>query len=277
MKTLYMPLALLAGLASGVAAQTVSDNSGSSSVTYFSEAKSDADGGTSGSNTYQVTAAIGQIDPSVRTSATYRLDGGFTASLGVTTNGPWVTSAGPQYVTPRTSNIVWITGSRLNFGPAAVTVSGVPATVIATSATDIAVRMPPLPSPGWHEIKLTNNGGTTSLERGIGVLPMMYTTSAAVPNKAFDLIFKGTQGDSVVWALGFNPGPVVPLLNFLHGLTISTSFVRILPTLRITDSSGELRMKFPAVPFLVTVYTQGLFLSSNPGYSPGSFSNMVKF
>ena len=277
MKTLYISLALVAGLGSNLAAQIHTDNSGSSSVSYFSESKSDADGGQAQSTTYRVTAAIGQIDPGVRTSATYRLDGGFAGTLGVTATGPWLTSAAPHFVTPRTTNLVWLSGTRLNVGVTTVTVSTKPATVVAKSATDMAIRMPALPTPGWHEIKLTNSSGTTSLERGIGVLPMMFTEGAAASNSPFDLVFKGSKGDSVVWALGFGPGPVIPLGNYLHGLTINTSFVRILPTLAITANSGEFRLPVPPVPFVFTIYSQGLFLSANPGYSPGSFSNMVSF
>jgi hypothetical protein len=81
----------------------------------------------------------------------------------------------------------------------------------------------------------------------------------------------------IVWALGFAPGPKFKLDNFLYGLTINPSPIRLLPGFAITDSSGEFRLAIPPVPFCVTLYTQALFLSKNPGYSPGSFSNRVSF
>ena len=37
------------------------------------------------------------------------------------------------------------------------------------------------------------------------------------------------------------------------------------------------RFPVPPVPFVFKIYSQGLFVSTNPGYSPGSFSNMVSF
>ena len=52
---------------------------------------------------------------------------------------------------------------------------------------------------------------------------------------------------------------------------------RILPTMVIPNNSGELRLPIPPVPFVFTIYAQGLFLTANPGYSPGSFSNMISF
>jgi len=277
MKTLYMSLAALAGMGGDLVAQTFTDNSGSSSITYFSESKSDADGGLAQSFTYRLAAAIGQIDPGVRTSTTYRFEGGFTATIPVVTKGPWVTTAFPGFVTPLTTNIVWLSGTRLNVGTTIVTVSGKPATVVAVSATDVAIQMPTLPTPGWHEVKLTTANGSTSLERGIGVLPIMFADGAAASNKRFDLVFKGTKGDVIIWALGFTPSPPIQLGPFLHGLTIAGGFIRVLPSLAITEDSGELRLPVPPVPFITTVHSQGLFLTSNPGYSPGSFSNRVSF
>lgn len=280
MKTLHVSLALALGLVANQASgQTFTDNSGSSSVNYFSASKSDADGGSAGSTTYRVAAEIGQLDPAVRTSSTYRLAGGLGATLGVRTTGPWVTSAVPRFHTPRSTNLVWLSGQRLASSGAgtSVTVGGKPAAIVAQSPTDVAIRMPNLPDPGYHEVKISNRLGTTHLERGVGVLPMMFTEGAAASNAPFTLVFKGTKGDSIIWALGFGPGPKLPLGGFLHGLTLNTSFFRVLPTLGIPDNSGELRLPIPPVPFVFTIYAQGLFLTANPGYSPGSFSNMLSF
>jgi hypothetical protein len=32
-----------------------------------------------------------------------------------------------------------------------------------------------------------------------------------------------------------------------------------------------------ATPYSIPIHVQALFLSNNPGYSPGSFSNAIKF
>lgn len=277
MKTLYIPLAALVGLGGALSAQTITDSSGSSSVNYFSESKGQADGGSSSSTTFALTATVGQHEPGKRNSATYYLSGGFIGTLDAVSAGAWITSASPTFHTPRSTNLIWLTGTRLNVGTPAVTISGKPASVIASSPTDVAVRLPMLPDPGWHSIALTNSLGTTSIERGVGVLPMLYTDGAAASNVSFDLVFKGTKNDFVIWALGFNSGPKIPIAPYLHGLTLNASFVKILPSFQITDASGEFRLPIPPVPFVFTIYCQSLFITTNPGYSPGSFSNRVSF
>lgn len=274
-----LAVASLALVMGSVAAQNVTDNSGSASVSYFSESRTSADGGRSTSASYALQSSIGNHDPNFSVSPSYQLRGGFTSTIDTTANGPWVTAATPHYVTPRNSSLVWLRGTQLSFaGPATtVTVSGKPATVVASSSTDVAVRVPPLLAPGWHPVTVKNSLGSSSLERGFGVLPILYTEGAPASEKAFDLIFKGTKGDSVIWALGFGKGQPIPIGNFLHGFEMWTAFFRTLPTLPITADSGELRLSIPPVPFQVKVYVQGLFITKNPAYSPGSFSNRLEF
>jgi hypothetical protein len=48
------------------------------------------------------------------------------------------------------------------------------------------------------------------------------------------------------------------------------------PGARITDSSGILRLSIPASPITTTIYLQGLFSTTNPGYAPVSFSNLLR-
>ncbi len=261
-----------------LSAQTVTGNSGSASVHYFSESRTSADGGSSGSTTYALTSTIGDDEVSRSNSPTYFLSGGFVSTIDVKTGGPWITSATPHFVTPRNSNLIWLTGTRLVIGGApTVTVSGKAATVVAKSNTDVAVRIPPLLVPGWYGVELSNSGGKSSLERGFGVLPIIYTEGAAAPSTPFDLVFKGTKGDQVIWALGFSPSAPVKIGNYLHGFTMASGFFRVLPTILITANSGEFRLSIPPVPFNVPIYVQGLFVTSNPSYSPGSFSNRLNF
>ena len=279
MKTLIssVPLAMCVALSS-LAAQTGTDNSGSGSVTYFSESKTTAPGGSSTSTTYALTGMVGEQGSARSTSTTYDLAGGFSAMVPTNTFGPWLISVNPLVSPPRGTGLVWLSGTRLDLGNApTVKVSGRPATVVAKSGTDIAVRLPTLSAPGWHQIELTNSQGVTSLERGLAVLPLLYTEGAPGSNVPFDLIFKGTKNDLVFWGLGFNPGPKIPLLSYLHGLTISTSFVRILPSFVISATSGEFRMRIPPVPFNFPIFTQALFVTNDAGYAPGSFSNMLRF
>jgi IPT/TIG domain len=268
---------VIALVVNGLEAQ-ISDSSASGGLTYFSTTHSNAAGAKTGSATYALRGSIGDQAPAAANSTTYAVAGGFLATLEAASAGPWLTSASARIVGPRSTDLVWLRGARLNLGGApTVTVSGRAATVVAKSNTDVAIRLPSLPTPGWHEVELKNSGGTTSLERGLGVLPILYTEGAPASNAPFDLIFKGTRGDVVAWALGVSPGPVIPVANFLHGLTINTSFVRVLPTIRISDPSGEFRMSIPPVPFRVAIYIQAMFVTSNRDYTPGSFSNMLRF
>jgi hypothetical protein len=265
------------GLATGLPAQTFTDSSGSSSVTYFTESRSDSDGGTATSATYALTATIGQADPSNASSATYLLAGGFPGTLDATSTEPWLTAAQPQFVMPRSTDLVWLSGARLDLGTPTVDLSGRAATLVAQSGSDVAVRLPSLPAPGFHEIALHNAAGTTSLERGIGVLPMLFTEGAAASDTSFDLVFKGTKGDMIIWAVSRGPGQLFGFSPYLHGLTIDLTVFRVLDSLLITKDSGELRFSVPPVPFQFPAYFQALFLTSNPGYAPGSFSNVLSF
>jgi len=263
--------------APGVAmAQRHADGAASSSLTYFSETHSVADGGSAHSATYALTATIGQTVPGEANSATYSLRGGFVSALDAVSVEPWLTFASPSYVMPRSTDLVWLSGTRLDLGASTVTVSGRPAAVVASSATDVAIRMPALSDPGWHAITLQNAAGTTSLDRGIAVLPLMYTDGAPASETEYDIVFRGSQGDVVIWAIGVSPGMRLSIAPYLHGLTISASYIKLLPSMMVSAPDGEIRFSVPATPTTIPLYVQGLFLTSNAGYAPGSFSNLLK-
>lgn len=279
---LFVPLAVAAGLTASFAlpAQTVTDSSGSSSPNYFSESKASADGGAAQSVTYALTATVGQGEPADASSATYSLVGGFIGTLDAVSTEPWLTAARPILNKPRNPKLVWLSGSRLDLANVpTVMISGTPATIVAKSQTDVAIQLPSFLDPGWHEITYTNGGGTTSLERGLGILPMIYTDRAPAAEKAFDIVFKGTPNDFVFWAVAFQPGPKFPIGQYLHGITLSATFFRVLTPFTIPANTDEVRFSVPPTVFGIDVYVQGLFLNMNPnsGYDPGSFTNMLKF
>lgn len=257
-------------------AQKHADGSGSSSLTYFSEVHAVADGGYARSATYAVTATIGQMVGGAASSATYAVHGGFVPALDAVSIEPWLTYATPSYVMPRSKDLVWLSGARLDLGAPTVTVAGRPAAVVASSATDVAIRMPALSEPGWHSIELHNASGTTSLERGIGVLPLLYTEGAPASEVEYDIVFRGSRGDVVLWALGVSPGIRLSIAPYLHGLTISSSYIKLLPSMMVSANNGEVRFGVPTMPTTMAIYVQGLFVTSNPGYAPGSFSNLLK-
>ena len=187
-----------------------------------------------------------------------------------------MTAAQPVFVTPRSREVVWLSGARLFPGAPTVAVSGRAASVVAQSPTDVAVRLPNLPEPGWHQITLRNSSGETSLERGIGVLPMLFTDRGPAANIPFTVVFKGTRGDTILWVVGRSPAPLFQFGSYLHGLEVGLATGKVLPAMAISSNSGELRIALPAGPLQSPLYVQGLFLTSNPGYTPGSFSNVLQ-
>lgn len=260
-------------------AQVDRGSSGAAGGLYFSESSAHVDGGSAQSTTYKMAATIGAPILAGRANSTnFGVEGSFLGTLSASGSHPWVTSCLPNFVTPLSQLTVWLSGTRLDIGGTPiVTVGGKTATILSRSPTALAVRLPSLSVPGFQPIVVQNTSGSSTLPRGVGVLPMIFTEGAPASNKGFDLIFKGTQTDTIIWALGVNEGPPIPISNFLHGLTINASFVRILPTMQITSPTGELRLPIPAVPFNFKIYVQGLFVSTNPGYAPGSFSNLISF
>lgn len=258
-------------------AQNITAGAGSGGVRFFSESRSGADGGRANSTTFALTATLGRVAVGEASSANYAFVGGFPGTVEATTPAPWLAAATPRFITPRSQDLVWLSGARLYPDAPIVSVAGRAATVVAQSPADVAVRMPVLSEPGWHEIRLRNLGGETVIERGIGVLPLVYTEGAPASNTAFDLVFKGTKGDMVVWVLGQRSAPKFTFGAYLHGLTVDVSVGRVLDTLSIRSNTGELRLSVPPTPYPSPLFVQGLFLSNNPGYSPGSFSNLLEF
>lgn len=282
MKSMHLlPLTVVATLVSmgTVRAQVDRGSSGAAGGLFFSESSAHVDGGNAQSTTFKLAATVGDPIQTGRASSTnFDVEGGFLGTLSASGTSPWVTFCLPNFVSPLSQLIVWLSGTRLDIGGSpTVTVGGQAATVLSRSPTALAVRLPSLKVPGFQPIVVQNSGGSSTLSQGVGVLPMIFTEGAAASNKDFDLIFKGTQGDSIVWALGVNEGPPISIGNFLHGLTINPSFVRVLPTMQIASPTGELRLPIPGVPFNFTIYVQALFVTTNPGYAPGSFSNLLRF
>ena len=52
----------------------------------------------------------------------------------------------------------------------------------------------------------------------------------------------------------------------------------LMPGMTIATPNGEVRMPIPAVGYAAgTIYVQALFGTTNSGYAPGSFSNVLVF
>ena len=266
-------------LAAGLAAQASSDNYVLTSIQH-------APGVESFSFTYRMVASLGGgVVPERAKSINYELVGGFCARLDVDPTGkPWLLGVLPRYVTPKSAAKLWLHGSSLKLGPTpTIKIGGLAANVDTRENHLITTKLPfnagPIskPEPGWQPVTVSNTFGTTTLPEGIGILPMIYTEPAPAPNVKFDLVFKGTKGDQVIWVLAALPAPPVALGSLLYGLAVNPGTMVILPGFTIFSPSGELRFPVPATNYVGPFYVQALFVGQNSGYAPGSFSNVLVF
>ena len=129
----------------------------------------------------------------------------------------------------------------------------------------------------FRAVSVTHRGATSELPNAIGILPMLYTSRAPAPKVGFDLVMKGTQGDLMILVVAGASTPPVVLPGFLHGLEVNTAVLLPLIVGAILAPSGELRLPIPAFDYTGPAYVQALFVGNNPGYAPGSFSNVLTF
>ena len=149
--------------------------------------------------------------------------------------------------------------------------------MLSRTAESITTGLPMQFEPGWLSVEISNSHGTTVLPRGVGVLPLIETDPAPASGKEFDLVFRGTKGDQVIWALGLSQSRPLIVTGLNFGFALGPPPYIILSGFQITRDDGVLRFssraqKFPAG----LLYIQAVFLSANPGYAPGSFSNVLR-
>ncbi len=262
-------VSLLSGAVTGQAA---------ASKTVFLAGHERASGGSSQSTTYRVQCSTGAGAVIGRASSTsFVVDGGFGAGLEAPVTGrPWLTGLREIFATPVGSAMVSLYGTELDLGPSPVlTLGGQTTTAGSRERHRITTTLPPQPVPGWRTASLANPLGQSSLVDGIGILPMVFTEPSAVaPNMDLQLVFKGTQGDSVVFAIGLGQAAPTPMGGFRYGLALNPLIFFVFP---ILDPSGEFRLAIPSSPWMGPLFAQALFTSTNPGYAPGSFSNVYVF
>ena len=275
--TLLTGLLALTLAADGAAQATASKG-------FFLSATARAAGGSSASTGFSMTASFGAAAAKPAGSAGYRLVGGFTAGLDAPVTGrPWLAGALPRITTPRSGALVTLSGTELNGTAFSVKIGGQNATVLSRSENEVQVRLPFQPVPGFQPVTVSNgtvSNGTVSstLPDAIGVLPLVTTDEAPAPNRAFDIVFKGSPGDAVSWCYGMNPIIPLGIPGYLHGLALSPSSYVVMPGFSILDPSGEFRVPVPPLSYPVgTIYAQAFFFTSNAGYAPGAFSNLLRF
>jgi hypothetical protein len=250
-----------------------------SSSTYFLQSFASAGGGTAQSFQHLLDGALGACTGTT-SSSRHQLVAGFTASLDTQAPGePWLSAVSPRFVALRSGATVDLHGTALDQGGSlSVKIGGQAVTNVQSRlGHKMAVTVPDQPAPGWQPVEVTSSAGSTVLAAGIGILPMILTEPAAASEVPFGIVFKGSQGDTVVWALGIAPAAPLPLGGFGYGLALNPALILVLPGFGITGAQGELKMRFPATTYPTgSVYLQALFATANPHYGPASFSNVLR-
>jgi IPT/TIG domain-containing protein len=251
-----------------------------SGTTQFLVASEVAAGGSTQSFAHRLTGTLASGPLAKRATSTgYVLLGGFPAAIETPASGtPWLTHVAPAYAPLLGGTALTLHGTELNLGPVPqITIGGVAAVPGARTNATMQTTLPQQPVPGYQPVTVQNSYGSSTLPTGIGVLPLIDFPVAHQPNVPLGLRYLGAQGDQFVLALalGSNAAPLV-LPPFHHGLQLDLFTLVVLPAIPVTDPSGELTIGLPAVAPPVPIWLQGFSLSQNPGWSPGSFTNVTR-
>lgn len=272
----WIAIAGVLGLAAPLAAQA------SSSQSYFQTSTEHADGGQSQSPIYAMRSVTGPtlVPEPCSASATYVVEGGFTATLDATYIGrPWSTGVSPLYVGPAAGPTITIHGTELDLGAVpTVTIGGINATVQTRSIDNLTVTLPAQPEPGFQPVEITNGLGTTRVDGGIGILPILDTVCPVNSQTRIGMEYIGSPGDTAVLLLGVAPAAVgFPVLNFGYSLQIDPGFL-LASAPFVAGPDGRVFFDLPPTNLADFVVLQTLtYITVNPSYPNGSFSNLLDF
>jgi IPT/TIG domain len=237
-------------------------------------------GGRTSSAKFELVGGFGPTSNGVAPKTKrFTLGAGFAAALDVSIGtAPVVSAVTPRYPTMRGREPVVVHGTNLDAGTSPVLrLGGQTATILTRTKDKITARLPNQPAPGWRAAELRSTVGTTTLPRGVGALPLLEARPAAASGVPFGIAFKGTRGDLAVWALGIGESAPLQLPGIHHGFALNPSFFIILPGVPITAADGEFLLPFPATTYPTgTIFIQAMFTTSNPGYGPAAFSNVLR-
>ena len=212
-------------------------------------------------------------------STHYVMTGGFPATLDAPVIGrPWITGVRPFYVPQRGSPTLTIHGTELNLGPSpTVTIGGQTASVGVREVDRMSVTLPVQPVPGYQRVLVSNTMGDTVLTSGVGVLPMLELLCPLQSTVPGGLRFRGTVGDVMILALGIAIAPTPFVLDgFGYSLQIDQSFLAV-SSGYVLSGSDTIDFVVPPLTVIGTILVQAFdFGSTNPGYAPGSFTNVVR-
>lgn len=251
-----------------------------SSPTHFLVGGEVAAGGTTQSIAHRLAGSFSSGVPAARsTSTNHVLLGGFPAAGDVPVAGrPWLTGVSPAFAPLLGGTPLVLHGTELNLGAALqITVGGVGAITGARTQASVQTTLPAQPRPGYRDVHVRSTAGDSTLPRGIGVLPLLEFPVAHQANVPVVLRYLGAQGDQVVLvlALGTLPAPF-PIPGFHHGLELDLFSLLALPALPVTAADGRLEVQLPAAAPASPIFFQAFSLTQNPGWFPGSFTNVAR-
>jgi hypothetical protein len=250
-----------------------------SGLTHFLVA-SDSAGGSAQSFVHRLTGTFASGVPAARATSTgYVLLGGFPAAIESTVTGaPWLTGVAPAFGPLLGGTALVLHGTELNLGGVPqITIGGVPALTGARTNATIQTTLPAQPRPGYQAVTVQNGNGTTTLPKGIGVLPMIDFPVAHQSNVPLGLRYRGAQGDQIVLVLSLGTiAAPIPFAPFHHGLEVDLFTMLVLPPLPVTAPDGLLVVGLPAAAPAVPIFFQAFSLTQGPGWFPGSFTNVAR-
>ena len=237
-------------------------------------------GGSTQSIVHRLTGTFSSGAPAARALSTnFQLLGGFPAASDVPTAGrPWLTGVLPAFAPLLGGTTLTLHGTELNLGAALqVFVGGVAAVPGARTNATVQTTLPAQPKPGYRDLQVVAAGGDSTLPRGLGVLPLLDFPVAHQPNVPVGLRYLGAAGDQVVFALALGTTSFpFPIPGFHHALELDLGSLVVLPALPVTNPNGELVVGLPAAAPPIPIYFQAFSLTQNPGWFPGSFTNVAR-
>lgn len=238
------------------------------------------DGATSRSSGYVLHGSLGGGPITVPSNSTnYKLEGGFPSTLATSTPvRPWLTAVRPQVSSLNAPGSLTLHGTNLDMGlVVGVKIGATTVRVTSRQRDQMAITIPALTVPGWQAVTLTTSMGETTIPKGLAVLPLIETRPAAGPLVPFDLVFRGSKGDRVIWVLGVTQGPLIRLPGIRYGFGLAPPNFILYAGFTIQASNGELRLGFPATLYPVgQVLLQSMFIGNSAPYGPAAFSNILR-
>ena len=209
-------------------------------------------------------------------SPTYRIRGGFYGALTAPVlSQPWLTGSQTFFLKPTGNGQITLRGTELWLGPTpTVTIAGLTAPVVARTVDQMVVTVPDQPVPGFQPVVFSNSAGTSILNEGVGVLPMIEKREPLNGTDPNYIRVHTLANDIVLLVLGQLQGPGIQILDFRYQLLLDPGFIVFTDAFFVADPDGKTTIPLPPYPSgLISV--QALSITADPSYYPGSWTNVV--